>query len=725
MSDELIPHEETIRVTAVPFRRSFSTIIRGVPVRDDHLLKSANYFVSVVAPSAYLPVEPTPGQLWKVRGHKTIKAMDHGAYKTNEHAYKNPDVFDLQMPDTGESFITFVSKDKAFTGIGESKARQLWKRFGADIHRMLTEGDAQDLKALQETLSDQSIRALYAGYDKYKNLRHTVWMSNAKIPQSVQQRILKYHQLGTVEAIQKNPFELINFGLTFRKVDDLLKAIHGHAWEHARYPEERKQAAMVQSLNDCMSDGSTWIKPRQVKSRAVGYLKSEPAATEGMEWLKSTPSIALYHAEGRLHPTATAIQELAVAKRIRHLLGLRAALTEPEEIVVDEVIGDLPYDLTSQQLLAIYTSLTEGVSCITGGAGTGKTAVLATFLKAAERLGYSIYAVALSGRAAMRLHESTGYPTTTIARFLREDAVLDARALLVIDEASMTDLPTMYRIINHTDPRVKLVLTGDPSQLPPIGVGKILHDLVLSDRVPNTTLNIVKRQKDSTGIPEYSKRIDSGEIPPVLSTGGVRFHDIADPDLGLERAVELFLDEPDRSRVIAPTKKLVDAANHAIQGRLNGGAPRLNFNLDGDNFFLDLRLGDQVLFTQNYYSVGVQNGSLGRLTSIDQNEDVVGLVRLDTGETVEVKGDLLDAMDLGYALTLHKAQGSQFPKVIVLLKEGRVVDRSWIYTAITRAEAEVHIIGSSEIFQMLVEATPKAFRRKTLLTNLIAFLDAS
>ena len=114
---------------------------------------------------------------------------------------------------------------------------------------------------------------------------------------------------------------------------------------------------------------------------------------------------------------------------------------------------------------------------------------------------------------------------------------------------------------------------------------------------------------------------------------------------------------------------------------------------------------------------------MGRLTSVDQNGDVVGLVRLDTGESVEVKGDLLDAMDLGYALTLHKAQGSQFPRVIVLLKEGRVVDRSWIYTAITRAEAEVHIIGSSEIFHRLVEAAPKAFRRKTLLTNLIAFLN--
>ena len=173
--------------------------------------------------------------------------------------------------------------------------------------------------------------------------------------------------------------------------------------------------------------------------------------------------------------------------------------------------------------------------------------------------------------------------------------------------------------------------------------------------------------------------------------------------------------------MIAPTRKLVDAANHAIQDRFNDGSPRLNFILDGEDYFLDLRLNDQILFTQNHPAAGVQNGSLGRLVSVDQDGDAIGLVRLDTGETVAIEGALIDALDLGYALTLHKAQGSQFPRVIVILKEGRVVDRSWIYTAITRAETEVHIIGSSATFQRVVEAVPKAFRRKTLLTNLIAF----
>lgn len=726
MSDELIQSDELIRVTSVPYRRSYATVVRGVPVGENHLVKSATYFVSVIAKSDYLPVEPTPGQIWKVSGHKTIKAMTHGTYKATEHAYRHPDSFDMRMPDTGESFIVFISKDKAFTGIGEAKARQLWSRFGMDIHRMLTEGDAQDLKALRESLSDQSIKALYAGYAKYENLRHTAWMSKAKIPHSVQQRILKHHKRGTVEAIKKNPFELINFGLTFQKIDALLKGIHGHAWEHERYPQERKQAAMVQAIKDSMEDGSTWVKLGQVKARASDILKSEKLSEEGVEWLKEARNVALHHeADRRIHPTATAIQELAVAKRIDHLLSVRTPLSESDESLLEDVLVQLPYELTSKQRLAIVTSLSEHLSCITGGAGTGKTTVLATFLKAADRIGYSIHAVALSGRAAMRLHESIGYQTMTIARFLREDAVVCSKGdkvLLVIDEASMIDLPTMFRIINHIDPSVKIVLTGDPSQLPPIGVGKILHDLVLSDRVQNTMLDIVKRQKDSTGIPEYSKLVNAGIVPDMLSIGNIHFHEFSDANFGLERAIELYLERPEESRIIAPTRKLVEETNDSIQERCNADSPLMNFNLDGEVWVRKLRLHDQVLFTQNHPSAGVQNGSLGRLVSVEQRDDVFGVVELDTGEAVEIDHNLLDALELGYAMTLHKAQGSQFPRVIVLLKEGRVLDRSWVYTALTRAETEVHIIGSPEVFRKVVEAPPKAFKRKTFLTELVSYL---
>ena len=720
---ELIGAQDLIRVTAVPFRRSQATIVRGVPLRDDQMLASATYFVSVVVKTEFLPVEPTPGQLWRVTGNKTIKAIDHGSYSTQEHAYSQPDEFEFHMPDTGESFVAFIGKDRAFKGIGEAKARRLWSRFGTDIHCMLTRGGAEDRENLSQVLSEKSIKALYAGYEKYKNLRHTVWMSQAKIPNSVQQRILKHHGLGTVDAIKENPYRLIDFGLSFAGIEQILNHRFGHAWEKKRYPEERMHAAMIQAMQDCMADGSTWLKENRVKNRAWKYLKSEEACDKGTEWLKSTSSVAVYHSDGRFHPSATAIQELAVAKRFKHLLSLRKPLTESEEDIVGGIVGDLPYELNSKQELAIYTSLTEGMSCITGGAGTGKTTVLATFLKAADRLGYQIYGVTLSGRAAMRLHESVGYFTMTIARFLREESLTESNSLLVIDEASMIDLPTMYKIINHVHPDVKIVFAGDPSQLPPIGVGKILHDLVLSGEVQTTMLDIVKRQEGSTGIPEYSKTVNAGKVPESLSTGNIHFHEFCDPECALEKAVNLYMESSSESRVIAPTRKLVCVANEAIQGQTNAESPLLNFNLDGEDYYFNLRLHDQVLFTENHPQAGVQNGSLGELVSVEQDGDVIGAVRLDSGEMVELEGPLIDALDLGYALTLHKAQGSQFKRVIVILKEGQIVDRAWIYTAITRAQSELHIIGSRKTLKNAVENEPKAFKRRTLLTSLLSYIQ--
>ena len=719
---ELTQASELVRVTQVPFRNSKATVIRGVPVREDQTFASANYNVSIVANSEYLPVDPTPGQIWRVAGHKRTYVYDHGKIKAQEHQYREPDTLEFYLPDTGETFIQFISDDKAFKGIGTRKARQLWARFGEDIHRILTAGTSSDVDALSELLSTQSIHALHAGYEKYANLRHTAWMSKARIPHTVQKRILKYHGLGTIEAIKSDPYKLLHFGLSFKDVDSILNHRFGHAWEQKRYPQERIQAGMVQALNDRMRDGSTWVKASQLLTRASDYLKSSSSCEEGIEWLKSSPDIALYHEDGRFHATATAIQELSVAKRIKHLIDLRKPLTEFEEEIVNDVIGELPYELTNQQELAIYTSLAEGISTITGGAGTGKTTVLSTFLKAADCLGYSIQAIALSGRAAMRLHESIGFPTMTIARFLREEPVTESRALLVIEEASMTDLPTMFRIINHIHPSCKLVLTGDPSQLPPIGIGKILHDIVLSTHVTNTTLDIVKRQKRTSGIPEYSATINAGEVPESLSAGNIYFHEVLDPRLAKEKAVELYAQKPCDSRVIAATITRVGEINDEIQEQINGDSPLLNFNLDGEDFYLRLRLNDQVLFTQNHASAGVQNGSLGELISLGQVDDVIGTVRLDTGETVDLQGSLIDALSLGYAMTLHKAQGSQFGRVIILLQDTRLVDRSWVYTAITRAVSEVHIVGDPRVFERFVKASPKAYRRKTMLTNLIDYL---
>ncbi|MBU2967225.1 AAA family ATPase [Amphritea sp. 2_MG-2023] len=718
---ELSSHTEKLRVTS-HLQRQQDTLIKGVPIDDATQLKSARYVVQIWVDSDNLPVIPAPGQIWTVTGVCEVIQVDVGDFIRDIHQYSHPESLDFELPNDGEVFIQFIAKDPEFKGIGESKARELWHRFGINIHEMLQEQGAKYLSDLREVLSDKSIKALYAGYKKYQNLEHTIWMAKAGVPASIQRRVLKYHKAGTLEELKINPYELVNFGMSVLKVDQLVRTA-GSPWTE-NYSDQRVIAAAVQGLRDCFSDGSTYTNSSKLNTKIFNILKNAETTKQAVDYLKANQNVAIYHeSEDRYHPMATAIQELAVAKRFKHLASHSRQWNKQDEISLNSVLGKLSLSLTDRQIEAVRNLLVNQIGCLTGGAGTGKTFTCNTFLKTADLLGYEVHAVALSGRAAMRLHESIGYLTKTIARFLRDAPVecsQGGKRLLLIDEASMVDLPTMFKIINHISPEVKIVFTGDPNQLPPIGIGKILHDLVKCDQVVNTTLDIVKRQEGSSGIPEYTESIKNGLVPDELSTGNIYFHEMGS-DQFENTVIELFGESPESTRVIASTRKTTRSINESIQRSFNAESPKMEFLLGTENYFLNLRLGDQVLFTQNNYQAGVQNGTLGKLIDVTQTQNHLGLVRTDTGDLVEVTEGLLDAIELGYAITLHKAQGSQFPRIIVVLEDNRITDRSWLYTAITRAELEVHIIGSAATLKKVTIAPAKAFKRKTLLTELIEF----
>lgn len=371
--------------------------------------------------------------------------------------------------------------------------------------------------------------------------------------------------------------------------------------------------------------------------------------------------------------------ESVVAKRRNALASQSNLYDQRANNAYHSAVAELPYDLTAKQTEAVKTSMNNALSCITGGAGTGKTTVLKTTLRAYHHMGFEIHAVALSGRAATRLHESIGFITSTIAKLLREEPIEpsagQAKQLLVIDEASMMDLPIMYRLVNHIYPSVRLIFTGDPDQLPPIGCGKVLADIVESKTVANTMLDIVKRQEGSSGIPEYSKRINKGVMHERLSTGAIYLHETKNADIA-QVCCDLYQQSPENSRVMAPTKALVSEINKLTQQAINPNGDRLEFGMNGGKFFLLLRVDDAIIFTQNHYDKGIQNGSLGTLTSVSSTGDSYGEVTLDTGEKVEVTQSVLDCMELGYAISLHKAQGSQFPRIIIALQKGKIVDRA-------------------------------------------------
>lgn len=710
-------NEELFSVTSIPYHSSTMVIFSGTPLRkNSYRANSGKYYVTIKVDPDALPVKPAIGQYWLVKGERHIKNVDIGDYVMQQHTYQSPDHVECRLPETGEQLIQFIARENSFKGIGESKARALWELLGKDFHATLKNDTPKSRKLLKSVLSEDSITALFEGYAKYKNLSYCNWMSEHKIPASVQQRLLKYHSEQSVEAIKQNPYVLIGFGMSFSEVDFISQSKLGITISDDR----RLSAALEIAIRKEIEKGHTYTLQTSLHPYLTKLLTDKELVAKAFKAGYDKAQYSLNCVTETYHPTAQLLMENVVAKRFKALAGQNNLYDEYANSAYGSAVGELPYELTKKQIEAVITCLDNAVSCITGGVGTDKTTVLRTALRAYHTMGFEIHAVALSGRAAMRLHESIGFITSTIAKLLRNDPIGSdtQKHLLVIDEASMIDLPTMYRLVNHIHPLVRIIFTGDPDQLPPIGCGKVLADIVESKAIANTLLDIVKSQGSSTSIPEYSKLIKQGQVPDQLTTGAIYFHETDKKEIP-QVCCKLYQQSPENSRVMVPTKALADEINKLTQEAVNHGGRRLEFKMNGEQFFQHLRLNDTILFTQNHYDKGIQNGSLGVLTSVEVSGDSYGEVTLDTGDKVEVTQAVLDCIELGYAITLYKAQGSQFPRIIIALQKGRIIDRAWLYTAITSAEHEIHIVGAEDDFKAITEASSHSNSRKSYLVELL------
>lgn len=713
-------HVETFRVTSVkPFSNKYIAV-NGVPLQKDSYRKaSAKYVVAVYAHPNIFQVAPAQGQHIKVEGLRSFQTIEVGSekYKMSQHKYEHPEHIELLLPETNEAFISFVASEKDFKGIGEVKARELFHQFGVGVHDILKQRNQENEKRLSGILTPQSIDCLYKGYEKYKNLSQSLFLTKIGVKQAIQHRIIKFHDEKTVGAIRTNPYSLLSFGMSFPDVDELAKKY----FKCKNDDPQRLQSAIERALLFYTGKGHTVITSDQVRSYVSNnVLYSKDLATKAIEVGHDNAQFIVNPQTGDYHPLASLIQESVIAKR---LLKLKKIPKLDAAASYKKAVSDLPYPLTDKQDEAVKCSLSNAISCITGGAGTGKTTVLRTVLRAYANKGFDIHAVALSGRAAMRLHESIGFETMTIARCLREGEIgpteENDKHVLVIDEASMIDVPTMYRLVTHCHPTVRIILVGDPNQLPPIGAGRVLDDVVRSGVIPNITLDIVKRQDATSGIPEYSVLIRYGIVPPQKTIGAITFHECKKEDI-VATCMRLYQQSPDKSLIMATTNALVDDINKACQDALNSeGQPIVVREFD-DFQYHEVRLTDPVLFTRNNYAEGYQNGTIGRIAEVHPEDKVIfAKAVLDNNEIIDIKLAQCDDIKLAYSITLHKAQGSQFPRVIVAMGKSKIVDRAWLYTAITRAEKEIHIVASSSDYESAIIRESKANNRNTYLEELL------
>jgi exodeoxyribonuclease V alpha subunit len=381
------------------------------------------------------------------------------------------------------------------------------------------------------------------------------------------------------------------------------------------------------------------------------------------------------------------------------------------------------------------------VLCVTGGAGVGKTTVLKAIYEVFGRAGLNVFQIALAGRAAQRMQEATGRPASTIASFLkrRDEIDLDAPSALVIDEASMVDIISMSRLCESLPSQVRIVLVGDPHQLAPVGPGLVLQSLLRVPPLPAVELKAAKRYGSEIAAAANAVRFGRWPLLTADDSAPVAFLPCR-PDRIAEAVLELVALEPVGTQVLCAIRNGptgVAAINAACQARLTGGnAPVIIWNREFDcEEYSGFRLGDSVMCTRNRWAIGLQNGSLGTIVDVESIESVrsddrglesvIAWISWDDGQRRPLTIELLEDVELGFAVTVHKAQGSQWPRVIIPITASRNLDRSLLYTAFTRAQAQVILVGDERAARDAAIAPPRALDRNVALDLTLSRLLSS
>lgn len=652
----------------------------------------------------------------------------------------------------GAAWIDFVAGSPAFPGIGRATAERIWNQLGSEIHRLLDRRDAEQISRAVANLSVEQARVLVVGWAECGQERLIEWLDAHGVPRSLCVALLEAYrdQDGAVERLASDPYRLLAFGLSWDRVDEIARG----SFHVVKDDPRRLHAAVVECLMREYRRGHT-ASPSSILSRAVadilrvGSHDAEAALrlvfSDG-GFVRSGPDV--FQLRG-VHAMENAIAQ-DVARRCGS--GRQAAM----DFGVDDMIGEHEIRstsgmrLTGEQRRAVRNGATLPFSIIVGGAGTGKTACLAALHHVVDSLNGrpgGVLQMALAGRAAKRMREATGRDAVTIAGFLhtmKEEGLADITHV-VIDEASMLDVPGFHAVLRRLKGRASLVLVGDDFQLPPIGGGKILHLLAHRYDIPVTVLDRVWRQEEGNSIRTVAASVRAGAVPDLPEydgrADGVSLIMTAVDAVTTVRAVfeQLGGPAPDSDvSIMTPRRRSGPGnamrMNQAIHdAHFSSGIPVVGEG-EGGTVDTGFCVGDRFVCDVNHWDVDLMNGSLGRivrmLTSqeieqgLEQRSDKAApasrpMVMVDVDGEVRPLDDrhLLDC-SWGYALTCHRAQGSDFSRVVVVLDDR--VDRSWLYTAVTRGRRQVVLVGTPDQVERICATAPRVDARRV---GLVALLD--
>ena len=624
-------------------------------------------------------------------------------------------------------------------GIGPKLAERIVGRFKEETFNVI-ESTPHLLLEVPGIGSDRTQRISVAWEEQKQVKEIMVFLHGHGVSTNLAVKIYKTYGDAALETVQKNPYQLERdiYGVGFKTADRIARAL-GLSAEHP----SRIEAGIVFALNETIEEGHVYVPKEMLAGRAIELLGVSPeliapalehlaqedrirpemiplpdgnegktshvvAETQGMY---STPVIYL---------TPLYFGEKGVAERLKTLAGAHQASPAKKMTPVLLPATDLSA-LSDEQQAAVAMALSHPVSILTGGPGTGKTTCLKALITALEAQHKKFALASPTGRAAKRLSEATGHPASTIHRLLeyspldgfkhRDENPLDLD-FLVVDEASMLDLLLTNHLLKALRPGTHVLFVGDVDQLPSVGAGDVLRDMIGSGIAPVTRLNTIFRQAADSKIITNAHLINQGKFPAFSQGNGDFFLFAAEDAIGAadwivdivaDRIPQKFSFNSTRDiQVLAPIYRGpagVIALNERLQEKLNPpGTSKPERKLFGTLF----RLGDKVMQTQNNYDKDVYNGDIGFILSLDMIEQ--SLTVDFYGRSVTYDWSDMDELTLAYVVSVHKAQGSEFPVVVmpVVTQHYTMLQRNLLYTAITRASKLCVLAGSRRAIGMAV-----------------------
>ena len=675
---------------------------------------------------------PTPGEIIKMKGQWVNHPKYGEQFKIVHYKTAVPaSVYGIQKY-LGSGLIK---------GIGPVMAKRIVGKFGKDTLEII-EKQINKLIAV-DGIGKKRIGMIEAAWAEQKEIREVMlFLQSHGVSSGYATKIFKQYGERSIAVVKQNPYRLATdiFGIGFVTADRIAEKLG-----FSKDSELRAEAGILYVLHQLSDDGHVYYPYELLIAKCQEVLQVDREVVEnGFGAIALNKQIIIEDLNENIEEfrennkavylAKFHLSETSIANRLKRLIQAQKSIRKIDaQKAIEWVQKQLSINLAQKQIEAVITAIDNKVMVITGGPGTGKTTIINAILKIFEKLKIRIMLAAPTGRAAKRMSEATSHEAKTIHRMLEysiqkggfqrnEESPLKCD-LLVIDEASMIDTILMHHLLKAIPKEATFVLVGDVNQLPSVGAGNVLNDIISSGALPVVELNEIFRQAKQSQIIVNAHRINNGQMPKLGSFSGdadFYFIERQDPEEVLQIILELVdkrilqkfgFDPVDDIQVLTPMHRGTVGAvnlNSKLQEMLNPGEGGL---LRGTRVF---RVNDKVMQIKNNYDKEVFNGDIGKITRIDfENQEIS--ITFD-GRSVDYDYTDLDEIVLAYAVSVHKSQGSEYPAVItpVLTQHYMLLQRNLIYTAVTRGRNLVVIVGTKKALAIGVKNN-KTEKRYTYL----------